>query len=316
MIDRVSTKAPEKRTRDEKFDMILALEELEELDDRTKTTADLFVQQNPELIRKFAYDAVDSFLQLPGSDLRPLLNASVQLILQYVDAPKYEPIIDVKHMDGERDFSKQGGSRYGRPAAEQDVQSIVTSFCADLVSTGQIALSPCSTVYFENAPVVKPELLVDAARKVQQHPGMSVMTEYEIISAMGSALEIATSSALEERSERDLWQMGIVANTVNMLEWTNANALAFHRSALRDEVLAGAVPTANGGVAPRMRAFAIVLTDNPTGNKDHSIAINAPGTKYIKLPNITRMGRNIKVDAFVTVLKGGPGAGMGEDAMP
>jgi len=308
VVDRVSTKAPEERTPLEKMELKDALKYLEKVVvDNSENILAWFVGNNYDLIRTFAYNAVDSFLRLPNSMSRPLLNASVQIVLQFVDGEKYEPLADFIHMDGEQDFSKNG-SRYGLPAAEQDVSSLVTSFCADLVSPGQIALNACSTVYFANTPVVNPELLVDAARKVQEYPGMGVHTEYEIISVMGTALGDATANALKKRSEDELFKIGIVPHAVKMLEWSNANALAFHRSALRDEVLAGAVPAADGGVAPRMRAFAILRTDIGEA------AISAIDT--IRLPNLIRMDREIEVRAVVTVLKGGRGAGMGEDAMP
>ena len=314
LLDRLSTKTPEELTWGDKYDKDTALSTLRELDDRTGTTADLFAEEHADLVRTFVNEAVDSFLLLPDSASRPLLNATVQLVLQPVDATTYNPIADAKHMDGEFDFSKTGGTRYGRPASEQDVSSLVMSFCADLVSSGEVALSPCSTVYFKNAPIVKLELLVEAARAIQRQPEMSVKTEYEIISEMGNALIRATSSALEERSEQDLQRMGIVGSAVNMLYWTNANSLAFHRSALRDEVLAGAVRTTEGRAMPRMRAFAILLTDNPSG--DDRQAVTSGMTNVIKLPNIIRGGRQIKVSASVTVLRGGQNAGMGEDMMP
>lgn len=308
VVDRLSTKAPEELTPLDKMELKDALKYLAKVVvDNSENISAWFVRNNYDLIRTFAYNAVDSFLRLPNSKSRPLLNASVQIVLQFVDGEKYEPLADFIHMDGEQDFSKNG-SRYGRPAAEQDVSSLVTSFCADLVSPGQIALNACSTVYFANTPVVNPELLVDAARKVQKYPGMGVHTEYEIISVMGIALDAATSNALKKRSEDELFKIGIVPHAVNMLEWSNANALAFHRSALRDEVLAGAVAAADGGVAPRMRAFAILRTDI------REEAIDAIDT--IRLPNLIRMDREVEVRAVVTVLKGGRGAGMGEDAMP
>ena len=310
VIDRLSTKA--ELTWSDKYNRDKALSTLIALDDRLETTLDLFMAQNADLVHTFAYDAVDSFLALPESHLQPLLNASVQLVLQPVDATTYKPIADDIHMDLESDMLKDFGSRYGRPAAEQDVQSLVTSFCADLVDPGRVVLSPCSTVYFENMPVVKPALLLEAARVIKRQQGMEVFTEYEIISAMGVKLVKATSEAVSKISMEDLRIMGIVAKQTEPLEWTNVNALAFHRSASRYEVLKGAVPTSDGRVAPRLRVFAVLLTDNARGK--YNVAVRDGATADIEVP--ARAGKNIKIEAHVTILRGGRNAGMGEDVMP
>jgi len=286
--------------------------------DRASLTASYFAAQNAGLVRQLAHGAVDSFLSLPSSASQPLLRAAVQLVLQPVDASTYNPITDVIHMDAERDMFKAGGARYGRPTSEQDVSSLVASFCADLVAAPdqqqqQIALSGCGTVYFDGIPVVKPELLADAARAIQMRPGMGIYTEYEIISKMGHELVFATGRALQRRTEDELQMMGIVSKSAAMLKWSNVNALAFHRSATRDEVLAGAVGTADGSAAPRMRAFAIVFADNTPGE---GIAVGDGALQRVALEPITRGGRLIQLEATVTVLAGGAGASMGEDAMP
>ncbi|MBE35386.1 MAG: hypothetical protein CMI16_07510 [Opitutaceae bacterium] len=285
--------------------------------DGTAPIAKYFAAQNAGLVRQLAHGAVDSFLSLPSSASQPLLRAAVQLVLQPVDASTYNPIVDQIHMDGESDIFRAVGMRYGRPASEQDISSLVASFCADLVAASdqkqQIALSGCGTVYFDGMPVVKPELLADAARAIQMRPGMGMYTEYDIISKMGNELVGATGRALQSRTEDELQTMGIVSRTAAMLKWSNVNALAFHRSALRDEVLAGAVRAADGRAAPRMRAFAILLTDN---RPDDGTAVSGGASQRVALEPITRGGRSIQLEATVTVLGGGAGASMGEDAMP
>tara|TARA_B100000575_G_scaffold252984_1_gene221320 strand:- start:550 stop:2022 length:1473 start_codon:yes stop_codon:yes gene_type:complete len=287
--------------------------------DRNVSIAKYFATQNADLVLQLAHGAVDSFLSLPSSASQPFIRAAVQLVLQPVDASTYNPIADEIHMDDESDIFKARGSRYGRPASEQDISSLVASFCADLVAAPdqkvdqQIALSGCGTVYFDGMPVVKPELLADAARAIQMRPGMGMYTEYEIISEMGQQLVLATGRALRSRTEDELQTMGIVSKTAAMLKWSNVNALAFHRSAKRDEVLAGAVRTADGRAAPRMRAFAILLTDDTPGD---GTAVASGASQKVALEPITRGGRSIQLEATVTVLAGGAGASMGEDAMP
>ena len=289
--------------------------------DRSASIVNYFAAQNADLVRQLAHGAVDSFLSLPSSASQPLLRAAVQLVLQPVDASTYNPIADEIHMDNEIDMFKAVGTRYGRSASEQDVSSLVASFCANLVAAPdqqqqvdqQVALSGCGTVYFDGMPVVKPELLADAARAIQKQPGMGIYTEYEIISKMGNQLVIATVDALQKRTQDELQTMGIVSKTVAMLKWSNVNSLAFHRSARRDEVLAGAVRAADGRAAPRMRAFAILLVDN---RPDDGTAVAGGASQQVALEPITREGRSIQVEATVTVLDGGAGASMGEDAMP
>ena len=288
--------------------------------DRALSIVKYFATQNAGLVRQFVHDTVDSFLSLPSSASQPLVRAAVQLVLQPVDASTYNPIAEDIHMDLEIDMF-HGGSRYGRPASEQDVSSLVASFCADLVADldktvdktvdQQVALSGCGTVYFDGMPVVKPELLVEAARAIQMRPGMEMYTEYEIISSMGEELVRATSRALQSRTNDELRKIGIVSKTAPMLKWSNVNALAFHRSATRDEVLAGAVRTGEGRTAPRMRAFAILFTDT---YPDTSAVRGDWWT--VPLEPIIRGGRSIQLEATVSVLAGGRGAGMGEDAMP
>jgi len=286
-------------------------EELNEAD-RTASIVKHFAEQNADLVGTFVNAAVDSFLSLPSSASQPLLRASVQLVLQGVDPSTYNPIADEIHMDTETDLLRPNGNRYGRPASEQDVSSLVASFCADLVQPERVTLSGCGTVYFDGMPIVRPDLLSEAARAVQQKPFMQTYTEYEIISSMGEKLAVATSKALKRWTEDELRKIGIVARRSKMLEWTNVNALAFHRSARRDEVLAGAVPVVDGRAAPRMRAFAIVMTDT---QKDDGKALYFGEHQDIKLPSITRRGRQIELEVAVTVLPGGQGASMGEDVM-
>jgi uncharacterized protein YaaR (DUF327 family) len=303
-------KKQDKLSFEEEQEMEKKLFKLELLYDNSETIEQLFVKEHKNLVVEFASKAIDSFLSLQDSKSRPLLNADVDIVLQSVDANSYNPIAEAIHMDPEVDMAKSRGSRYGRPAAEQDIQSLITSFCADLVGPDEVALSACSTVYFDNVPIVEPELLVEAALEIKSKQGMGIYTEYEIISSMGDKLANATRYALSDHSEEDLRMMGIVAKKTNMLEWTNANALAFHRSARRDEVLAGAVSMLDGRlVAPRMRAFAHVFTDtNPHAPKLTETTI--------ELPNITHMSREIKARAYVYVMWGGQRAGMGEDVMP
>ena len=275
-----------------------------------------FASNNGELVRQLAHGAGKSFLSLPSSASQAVLSASVQLVLQGVNASVYNPIADFIHMDGEVDMFRESGHRYGRPASEQDVSSLVASFCADLSAAPdqqvdqQVALSGCGTVYFDGIPVVRPELLAEASRAIQKKPNMGLLTEYDIISNMGQQLARATSFALKMRTEDELHQMGIVSKTAPMLKWSNVNALAFHRSALRDEVLAGAVRVADGRVAPRMRAFVILLM-NSSG-----IAVGGAANQQVTLEPIKHGLQSIQLKATVTVLAGGAGASMGEDAMP
>ena len=100
-----------------------------------------FVQNNYDLIKTFAYAAVGSFMSLPSSSSQPLLRASVQLVMQIVDQSSYYPIVDNIHMDYELDMLHPRGNRYGRPASEQDVSSLVATFCADQQEHGRIVLS-------------------------------------------------------------------------------------------------------------------------------------------------------------------------------
>lgn len=262
---------------------------------------------NKKLIKTLVNDAVNSFLSLDSSDLQPLLRVNVTLALQDVDYETYDPFVDHPHMDLEMDMIHPNGQRYGRPASEQDVSSLVASFCADK-GEEDIILSGCGTVVYDGVPVIDPDLIAEVARDVQNQPEMGVYTEYEIISQLGREITKATESVLRKRTDDDLRSMGIVSTSQDMLKWTNANALSFHRSALRDEVLKGGSLLIDGTNAPRMRAFAIILTDQQVKEPDDA-TYNLP-------PITTRSGRKIEVGATIVVRLGGPGAIMGEELMP
>ena len=141
---------------------------------------------------------------------------------------------------------------------------------------------------------------------------MEFYTEYEIISKLGAEIVQSTSDSLKEKTEDELRSIGIVPNTHQMLRWTNVNTLAFHRSALRDEVLEGGSIMTDGRAAPRMRAFAVILIDTIT---EFEAPVRAGSQQVLKLPSLTRAGRTIDVNLTINVILGS-GAKMGEDVMP
>ena len=262
-----------------KSQMIIDDAELKTSTKDIKAWASNFKSANDELLKRFARDAIESFFMLPDAKERPLLNIVVTLTIQEVDPlVGYNPIVKIIHTDSEFDLFKDG-QRYGRPAHEQDVSSIVSSFCSNLYvsenGTKQAILDRCGTVYFDGIPYVTSDAMENLVERLKsEFPSVTrSATEYELISALGSVISSATTSALETYSEEQLKDMGIVAKESAMLQWTNVNALTFHRSALLDEVYANALPRQDGTYFPRMRAFCVVLGDFDVATLDTDFMI-------------------------------------------
>ena len=106
----------------------LALEDLEKLE-RQGVNEDAykeiqakklepFVENYKNLFQEYGIAAARSFLALPSSQERAILNLGISIKLQEVSAD-YNPIAEPRHMDGELDMFV-AGARYGRPASEQD----------------------------------------------------------------------------------------------------------------------------------------------------------------------------------------------------
>lgn len=189
------------------------------------------------------------------------------------------------------------GVRYGRPASEQDVQSMVASFCADDLGP-QVTLTGCGTTYYDGLPIVDPALLQDAADRIRTELTNDAFTPYEILSQLGSLLSSASTDALGKQSAEELQTMGITSKSTNALEWSNVNAVTFHSSPSHEQVLAN--PTLrNGRSVPRMRAFAILEVDTESDESCPKESI------CWRLDDVTdAQGRPIEVMVEVDVLDG------------
>lgn len=277
---------------------------------KAKALLDHFVQHNRDVLVTFARDAVASYLSLPSAASEPAMRLNVDLVLQGVDALNYEPIADVIHMDNE--VGKfQSGDRYGRPAAEQHLSSLVASFCADSVTPNRATLTGCGTVIYAGVPVIAPERLLRVVELVKQQPGMDFFTDYEILSRLGDLMQAPTTEALSKFTDDQLQRMGIVATATPPLQWSNQNSVSHHRSPRREEVLAK-LTFVSGHAAPRVRAFAAVVVD-----PDPQFKITSRNRASVTVENVTdSKGRRIAVDLNVAILSGFSGAGMGEDALP
>lgn len=260
-----------------------------------------FKTRNETLIKTFARDSIESFLALPDSNQRPLLDFNLTINLQEVNASKtYMPIVKEIHMDGEQDIFKPRGERYGRPVEEQDVSSFVSSFCANLYTgpdgVKKAMLDQCGTVIFDGLPIVKPDVMLMLAERLSRDEYGKTLTEYELISALSEIFAGGSVEALRKYNETALRQMGITTRETEMLKWTNANALAFHRSVLLNEVVANALMKPDGTYFPRMRGFFALLTD--TGGDDG--ALGRGNTDPIEF-TYSFQGRNIPVKVFLNL---------------
>lgn len=270
-----------------------------------------FREANAITLDKFVRDAVKSFLSLPGSVQQPLLHLHFNLVLQelyFSDNSRYNPIVKEIHTDREADLMKIG-QRYGRPASEQDVTSLVSSFCANLTTskdgTKEASLDGCGTVYFDGVPVVTPDVMMGLVEAIKErYPPSAYFTEYELLSTLGSVFSQATTTVLGEYSEKALGSMGIVSTQTPPLKWSNVNALAFHRSALLDEVKANAIRKPDGTYMPRLRVFSAIISDpGPDGLGRGIIG------KEIEIPDVVDgTGRPIKTTIKLTIQTQGVGA--------
>ena len=130
---------------------------------------------------------------------------NITMVLQKVSA-NYNPIAEPRHMDNEFDMFV-GGNRYGRPASEQDVSSLVTSYCADQLPTGRIALSGCGTVYYQNMPVFNHEEILRMVDNIREKSAFFDPTPREVYDKIAFILSEATSAALKAYSDEELSEM-------------------------------------------------------------------------------------------------------------
>ena len=278
------------------------------LRDNSDEVCATFVAQNKELANELARNAIRAFLALPSSKTQPLRSVNVLISLQAIGhGASYFALNNTLHMDNELDLFRDG-ARYGRPASEQDTQSIIASFCADAINPNRAALAGCGTVFYDGIPIVAPALLLQLAKRIQQKPTMTMHTEYEVLAALGRMLQDASVAAFGERSEAQLASMGITSRATNALEWSNVNAVTFHRSPSPEQVLEN--PTlVDGRAAPRMRAFAVMLADDEPRSCSES--------NCWRLAGITdKSGRPMDVIVDVEVRDGSGKTGMGEELMP
>ena len=270
-----------------------------------------FIEKYNDLLKEFGKAAARSFLALPSSRERATLNLNITMVLQEVSAD-YNPIAEPRHMDGEFDMFV-GGNRYGRPASEQDVSSVVTSYCADQLPTGRIALSGCGTVYYQNMPVFNHEEILRMVDNIREKSAFFDPTPREVYDKIAFILSEATSAALKAYSDEELSEMGIEKFVAPALVWSNVNALSFHRSATKEEVLAGATPNPRGKPFPRMRMFSLCLSNVP---KDE-LHITKPEARSVSIDDFkTDEGEPIPIVLDVLWAEGKGGAKMGEDVVP
>lgn len=308
--------------------------EIAALLDNSKEVCTKFVKDHRDLANELARNAIRAFLELPSSASQPLVRAQVTLRLQevctftqtgqfctrctktahalceQVTQSPYVAINDDIHMDAERDMLHDG-VRYGRPASEQDVQSMVASFCADALGPTRVTLTGCGTAYYDGLPTVDPALLREAAERIRLTGStMDTFTPYEILSQLGILLSSASTDALGKQSAEELQTMGITSESTNALEWSNVNAVTFHSSPSHEQVLAN--PTLrNGRVVPRMRAFAILEVDTESDERCPE------ESRCWRLDDVTdARDRPIEVMVKVDVLDGSGRGGKGEELMP
>ena len=147
-------------------------------------------------------------------------------------------------------------------------------------------------------PVVTPDVMMGLVEAIKErYPPSAYFTEYELISTLGSVFSQATTDVLGEYSEKALGSMGIVSTQSPPLQWSNVNALAFHRSALLDEVKANAIRKPDGTYMPRLRVFSIMVSDpGPDGiGRGHD-------GKEIEIPDVVDgTGRPMKTTVDVTI---------------
>lgn len=259
----------------------------------------IFVRDNADTIDRLVRDAVNSFLSIPGNEQAPLLSAFIRIQVQELNTlniDDYRPIAAPLHMDNETDRFRDG-TRYGRPASEQEVQSLVASFCANLVpsidGTKKAVLDSCGTVYFDAVPVVKFDVMLGLVEAMKnKYPQVAINTDYEIISELGAIFSDATTEALSNYSEIELKEMGISSTQAERLKWSNVNALTFHRSASIDEVKANSIRNSDGSYMPRLRVFSVFFA-----NPDFETGF---GAYIINIPNVVdKRGRQIKTQVSI-----------------
>jgi hypothetical protein len=257
-----------------------------------------------EEIKQVVTNAVKAFMRTEKPDESlSFKELYVVVNLQGVNSDTYKPIASPIHADSDIDK----GSRYGRPAAEQDVSSLITSFCAyRLGNEGDAKLSACGTVYYDGVPILDTSLVNDVVNKARESDPL--VTDYEIIGpTVGYVLEKATSQELNEFNDKQLKELGITIREAPMLKWTNVNSLVFHRSPRMDDVMGGASERAAGGLdAQRMRMFAVV-----TSTPDEYFELL--GTEIDINESYTYKGNTFPVYARVMVMDGQTHSMMAED---
>jgi hypothetical protein len=239
------------------------------------------------------------------------------LSLQFTDR-NYNPVAGEIHMDNLAGFGLPCvTTRYGVPAEEQPIKSLLMSFCADqnpadgprlrswwdrwmgrtAPVTPDVFLYSCGTRYFGGVPVVATAALLEIVANVRSKNAaqFSAYSDREMLNYVARYFNEATREALAGRSSEELGML--VPHETGSREWSNANALAFHKSPGKQEVLEHR--QVEDASVPRMRGICAMTADGRlsfTGAPfSHRFEVQG-GVRDPRNPN-----RTIKLTVFLTV---------------
>mgnify|MGYP004392622645 FL=1 len=187
------------------------------------------VAKTDELIK----NAVRSAFQFFPDDGR-VQRLHIEVRLMHLDSKNYMPGINEDiHMD---DAVGSVGSTYGLTAEDREPYFVITSFCAD--ESANVSPRECGTRLLEGVPIIRPGSIHAASVALHQNALFQTLcTERELFATLAQICQEATEAALSEFTEDDMQSMGIRFQSSPMLDWTYLNALAYHRSPKKSEVL-------------------------------------------------------------------------------
>ena len=267
------------------------------------------ITEYKKILSDFAKDAFHCTHNILQDD-QVMNSVELTLALQYIDKD-YNPIVESIHMDNHVGMYEPdcAGTRYGRPAEEQDINSLIMSFCADKNLddtpsndvTANVNLYGCVTVYFGGIPVVKPDALLKIANAVKSEYEKKFFnyTQLEMFDWVASYFNRATRAALESMSDGNIKRMFDVYHT-GCRQWSTANTLAFHRSPGKEEVIA---TRKVGDEILRMRGVCAMTADGKVGITEapfeHTFQVDG-GVEYT---NRCQRKKKINLDVRLTISK-------------
>lgn len=158
----------------------------------------------------------------------------IEVRLMHLDSENYMPGINEEiHMD---DAVGSVGSTYGLTAEDREPYFVITSFCAD--ESANVSPRECGTRLLKGVPIIRPGSIHAASVALHEHALFETLcTERELFATLAQLCQEATEAALSKFTEEDMQSMGIRFQSSPMLDWTYLNALTYHRSPKKSEVL-------------------------------------------------------------------------------